>query len=212
MSLMEHDMRSAESADFNPLVEFAGMWNMRLAEDFRAFLGARFGKWECIHGRLVVAPPTEASNNSWGEAQLAGLLGSSARRGGFFVYLSLNMAFDPDTWLQPDLNVLHRVPAVGDRKTWVPADHFTMPIEFVSVSTKHRDEHGKPQLLASAGVPYYMIVEIDPMERTVAVTQLKLSDGRYREIARATEGVFTMVEPFEVSFDVAELLEPEPSE
>jgi hypothetical protein len=67
-------------------------------------------------------------------------------------------------------------------------------------------------MLASVGVPYYMIVEIDPMERTVAVTQFKLSDGRYREIARATEGVFTMVEPFEVSFDVAELLEPEPSE
>ena len=108
MTQVVHRMQSERPEPLNPLVEFAGMWNMRLAEDFREFLSARFGKWESIHGRLVVAP-AEASDKSWGEAELAHLLQPVARQAGFFVYASLNMAFDPDTWLQPDLNILHLV-------------------------------------------------------------------------------------------------------
>lgn len=104
--------------------------------------------------------------------------------------------------------MLYRVPEGGNRKTWVPVDHFTMPIEFVSPSSKANDEVLKPQLMAAAGVPFHLRVHIEPKLRSVDVTQFKLIDGTYREIAHASDGVFTMLEPFEVSFDVADLLEP----
>ena len=206
--MMEPGLQSERNEPFNPLVEFAGMWNTRLAEDFYSFLAERFGKWESIDGRLIVAP-AEASNNSWGEMQLAHLMNPAATSAGFFVYLSLNMSFDPDTWLQPDLNILHRVPSGDRRKTWVPVDHFTMPIEFVSPSSRIDDEVTKPRVMAAAGVPYYLRVHIEPQQRTVEVTQFKLVDGVYREIAHAGDGTFTMSEPFALSFDVADLLEPQ---
>lgn len=54
-----------------------------------------------------------------------------------------------------------------------------------------------------------MRVSIDGDRRTVTVTQLKLAHGEYRTIGEAVTGErFTMTEPFEVTFDVDELLEP----
>jgi Putative restriction endonuclease len=211
MTLMEHSVRSTQDEPFNPLVEFAGAWTTQLADEFEPYLVRRFNKWESIHGRLIVAP-AEASNNSWGEVRLSHLMDREARRAGMFVYLSLNILLSPDTWLQPDLNVLNRIPAGRTRKKWVPVDHFTMSIEFVSPSLKEQDEVIKPELMAGAGVPYYLRVHINPDQRSVEITQFKLIDGAYREIAHAGEGVFTMTEPFELSFDVADLLEPEPDE
>lgn len=80
--------------------------------------------------------------------------GRGADRGvGFTVYGSLNMAFQPEKWIQPDVCVLHRVPAPGRTKTWVPADHFTMPVEFVSRSSRKQDRIDKPALCAEEGSP-----------------------------------------------------------
>lgn len=207
MTLMEIDLRSSASAEFDPLVELAGVWNTHLARYFQTFLEDRFAKWECVHGRLAVVPPAEPSKNSFGQMKLGALLDAAASDRDFVVYSTLNMTFDPDTWLQPDVNVLHTVPE-DENSLWVPVDHFAMPIEFLSPSTRYRDELVKPELLAAAGVPYYMLVDINRAKRAVTITQFKLVAGSYHEIARATEGVFTMIEPFEVMFEVAKLLEP----
>jgi hypothetical protein len=54
-----------------------------------------------------------------------------------------------------------------------------------------------------------MRVEISRVKQTVAVAQYKLVSGNYELAAHARTGErFTMTEPFEVSFEVTELLSP----
>ena len=198
-----------EFDDFDPLRDFAGMWNTHLAERYLPLPGAPFSKYECADGRLVLSP-AEASSNAYGAAGLIVLMSGPARAAGFFVYGSVNLAIAPDTWIQPDLTVLHRVPQSEGTRTWVPADHCTMPVEFVSRSSRRRDRIDKPRLCATAGVPYFMRVEIEPRLRHVAVALLRLGPALdHVEAVHAVAGQrFTMAEPFELSFDPAELLEP----
>lgn len=200
-------METRDPPWFDPLAEFYGWWNTRLAERYWSLLESLFGKWECVDGRLAVAP-TQPSEIPYGSVGLISLLRRPARAAGFVVYGSLNLSFHPERWLQPDVCVLNRVPAEHD-KTWVPADHFTMPVEFISRSSRKADLVDKPALCAEAGIPYYLHVKIDSEKHTVTITQLKLLHGEYKPIASAVTGEqFTMTEPFPVSFDVNELLEP----
>jgi Uma2 family endonuclease len=205
----DHDHMVGDPDNFDPLDEFYGQWNTELADRYHPFLARMFGRWECVGGRLVVAP-TEAFGNSYGEGGMIALLRAPARAAGFFVTPPLNLSFSPGDWIEPDVCVLHRVPQTEHTNKWVPADHFTMPVEFVSPkSSKKADEIDKPALCAAAGIPYFMRVEIDHWKRTVAITQYKLVDGDYRQLAQAFTGErFTMTEPFEASFDTTELLAP----
>lgn len=67
----------------------------------------------------------------------------------------------------------------------------------------------EPAILTEAGVPYYMLVDLNGRLRTVAVQRFKLEFGTYSVIASAmTGGMFPMTEPFKVSFAVDSLLPP----
>jgi Uma2 family endonuclease len=204
----DHEHVVGDPRNFDPLDEFYGKWNTRLAERYRPFLARHFGKWECIDGRLVVAPP-EAFGNVAGESRLMILLGGPASAKGYIVTGPLNLTFSPGDWIQPDICVLHKAPETEDTNKWVPADHFTMAVEFVSPSSKKRDEIDKPALCARAGIPYFVRVEINREQRAAEISQHKLVGGSYRLLVQAFAGErFTMTEPFEASFDVAELLVP----
>lgn len=214
MTIMETHVRvpdhDSEPTGFDPLAAFYGRWNTRLVERYRPLLSYLFPgkKVECVRGRLVVSP-TEASGNSYGEGGLIAMLRAPARAAGFLVYGPLNLAFDPETYVIPDVCVLHQVPETKATRTWVPADHFTMPVEFVSPSSQVRDQIDKPELYAAHGIPYFMRVMIDSEQRSATITQLKLVRGMYKTVAEAVTGErFTMTEPFGASFDVDELLEP----
>lgn len=198
-----------DPGNFDPLDEFYGQWNTRLAERYHPFLARLFGKWECIDGRLVVAP-TEAFGNVLGESRLTILLHGPAEAAGYVVTGSLNLTFSPGDWIQPDVCVLHKTPQTEYTNTWVPADHFTMPVEFVSPrSTKKADEIDKPAECAKAGIPYFMRVEINREKSAVSIFQYKLIEGVYRLLVEAYPGErFAMTEPFEASFEVDALLAP----
>lgn len=193
MTIMETHVRvpdhDSEPTGFDPLAAFYGRWNTRLVERYRPLLSYLFPgkKVECVRGRLVVSP-TEAPGNSYGEGGLIAMLRAPARAAGF---------------------LLHQVPETKATRTWVPADHFTMPVEFVSPSSQVRDQIDKPELHAAHSIPYFMRVMIDSEQRSATITQFKLVRGRYKTVAEAVTGErFTMTEPFEASFDVDELLEP----
>jgi hypothetical protein len=195
--------------NFDPLDEFYGQWTTRLAERYRPLLVRLFGKVECIDGRLVL-PPTETFGRALGKSKLMTLLRKPTNAARFILTAPLNLTFSPGDWIQPDICVLHKVPQIRHTNKWVPADHFTMPVEFVSPkSSKKADEIDKPALCAAASIPYFMRVEIDHWKRSVTITQYKLVDGDYRQLAQAFTGErFTMTEPFEASFDTTELLAP----
>lgn len=205
MTIVELPMRT--TGEFDPLEKFEGMWDIRLASRYRYLLNDLFGKWECSQGRLIVAPH-ETAGNSWGESRLMVLL-SNAVPAEVYVFGTLNLALQPDTWIQPDLNVLHRLP--GDQATdlFIPVDYCTMPIEFISPSSVHRDRVEKPRMLAASGVPFYMTVELNRQQRSVQVELSKLVGSDYKLIASAGTGeVFQTQEPFPFSFAVNQLLMP----
>lgn len=188
---------------FDPLVEFAGGWTTELAEQYLPIEGIPGARYECLGGRLIMSP-VEGSANSWGELELAVAMRSPARAAGYVVYNPLNVLFDDRTWISPDLVVL-REPA--GRITWVPAERVLMPVEFVSPGSGHRDRVEKPALCATAGIPYFLRVEIDG--ESVEIELSELVDGRYRVIAQAVSGhEFRTDVPFPLALDPATLLEP----
>src|SRR5205814_1259689 len=98
--------------DFDPLVEFAGMWNTRLAERYLPIPELPGAKYECVDGRLIMTP-SEGFTNTYGELQLATLIRPAAREAGLYVTTTVNLAFHPEKWIQPDVTVLHTLPRNG---------------------------------------------------------------------------------------------------
>src|SRR5512133_2747967 len=93
-----------KESGFDPLREFYGMWNTRLAERYLPLPRGLFSKYECVDGRLVPSPAWPASNG-YAAVQLSSLLGPPAEAAGFFVYGRGRLAFNPGTWIVPDLAV-----------------------------------------------------------------------------------------------------------
>lgn len=81
------------------------------------------------------------------------------------------------------------------------------PVEIISPSSRHRDRIDKPAACARLGVPYFLHIGIRADEALVVL--LRLDGDRYVTHAKALSGQkFEIIEPFPVSFDPAELLEP----
>lgn len=191
--------------DFDPLVELAGMWTTDLAHHYLPIDGAPAARYEGFDGRLVMSP-REGSANSYALLELGYLLRAESRRARCPVYGPLNLVFNYKTWIEPDLVVL-RQPI--QRQTWVPAELALMPIELVSPSSVRRDRIDKPVLMAKAGIPYYMRVEIADRRRAAEVHLLELRGVDYHPLAYAKQGErLESGLPFPISFDPADLLEP----
>jgi len=188
---------------FDPLVELRGLWTTELAERYLPIEGLPPAKYECLDGNLIMSP-REGSGNSWAASRLNVLMDGPVLKAGFFPYLSVNMLFDRQRWIEPDLTVL-RQPVM--QTTWVPAELVLMPIEFVSRSSVRRDRIDKPALCAVAGIPYFMRIEISRREAHVELLRLDDS-GEYVFQAKALAGQeFRTDLPFPLSFDPEVLLE-----
>ncbi|MFD1045970.1 Uma2 family endonuclease [Kibdelosporangium lantanae] len=193
----------ALTSEFDPLVELYGMWTTELAEHYLPIPNAPLvGKYECLDGYLIMSP-REGSRNSYAAVVLGALLLEPARVAGCRAYSALNVQFEMDRWIEPDLAVL-KAPVKG--LTWVPVDQVLMPVELVSKSSRRRDRIDKPALCAEVGVPYFMRVEID--EYSAHVELLKLDGDRYVLHAQALSGqLFETDLPFPLSFDPVVMLE-----
>jgi Uma2 family endonuclease len=193
--------------EFDPLREFAGMWDVRLAERYLPVPGLPRYKYECVDGRLFLGPRGDVGT-SYGKVELASWMREAAHAAGQLAVAEVNLVINPQRWIEPDVTVLYRVPPAGE-DLWVPVDCCAMPVEFVSPSSRHRDRIDKPAVCAAAGVPYFMRVEIERRLRHVDVTLWRLEDGAYELAAHAIAGQeFAMVEPFPLSFDPVVLLVP----
>lgn len=187
---------------FEPLIDLDGLWTLELAERFLPIEGMPPTRYEAMNGRLIMSP-REGSANSWAAMELGALMRSSAKAVGARVYSALNVSTGHKSWIEPDLVVL-RNPA--KQKTWFEPGDVLLPVELVSPSSRRRDNLDKPAICAELGIPYYMRVEISGSK--VVVVLLRLDGADYRMQAEAISGQqFVMREPFELSFDPAELLE-----
>lgn len=191
--------------EFDPLVEFYGMWNTELAEHYLPIPWTHARKYECVGGFLVMSP-AEGTTNGYGEVELGARLRVAVKAAGLHLYPQTNLRFNPDSWIVPDLTIL-RESARG--AIWVQPDNVLMAVEFVSPSSRRRDRIDKPRLCAEAGIPWHLRVELDYPSRSAYVRLDRLDGDRYTEFAAAHGGQrFTIADPFRLDFDPVELLEP----
>ncbi|MEH0938194.1 Uma2 family endonuclease [Micromonospora psammae] len=192
---------------FDPLFDFDGLWTTALADRYLPPRDLPEAHFECIDGRLVMTP-AEAGANSFGEIKLARLLAPAAESAGLYVFGQINLTFSPQSWIQPDLTVLHTLPKTDDEDRWVPVRYCTLAVEFVSPASRQQDFMDKPQRCAEAGVPYFMRVQITRRMRNVSVELFTKYDwSGYQILAEATAGQRLRADaPFPIDFDPAELL------
>ncbi|MFG1899314.1 Uma2 family endonuclease [Micromonospora carbonacea] len=192
---------------FDPLVDLDGIWTTQLAEQYLPLPQLPDVRYECIDGRLVMTP-AEVGTNSYAEGKLIRILGPTAESAGFYVYGRVNLTFTPQRWIQPDVTVLHGLPKDDEEDRWVPARLCTMAVEFVSPGSRRQDFVDKPRRCATAGVPYFMRVEVSRRLRHAAVELFALgTSGVYDTVARAVSGERLRADaPFPIDFDPAELL------
>ncbi|GLY25358.1 Uma2 family endonuclease [Micromonospora sp. NBRC 101691] len=192
---------------FDPLVDLDGMWTTALADRYLPLPELPQARYECIDGRLVMTS-AEVGSNSFGEIRLARLLAPGAEAAGFYVYGQVNLTFGPQRWIQPDVTVLHTLPATDEEDRWVPARLCTMAVEFVSPGSRRQDFVDKPRRCAEGGVPYFMRVEIVRRLRSAAVEFFALdAAGGYTPVAKAVGGErLTVDAPFPIDLDPTELL------
>lgn len=191
---------------FDPLVDFDGLWTTRLADHYLPLPELPTARYECIDGRLVMTP-AEVGANSYGEAKLITLLAPAAEAAGLYVYGPVNLTYNPGTWIQPDVTVLHALPQTDEEDRWVPVGLCTMAVEFVSPGSRKQDFVSKPERCARWGVPFFMRVEIVRRLRHVSVELLALAEGTYARAAEAVAGQRLRASaPFEIDFDPGELL------
>ncbi|MFI6577823.1 Uma2 family endonuclease [Nocardiopsis sp. NPDC050513] len=95
----------------------------------------------------------------------------------------------------PDVAVIHTADAESPYLTKPPL----LAVEVVSPESSIRDHHTKRQEYEEFGIPSYWI--INPAPAQPSITELRLEDGGYREVATVTgENVLKTDAPFPLSF------------
>ncbi|XTZ15021.1 Uma2 family endonuclease [Micromonospora echinospora] len=143
---------------FDPLVDLDGMWTTALADRHLPLPELPQARYECIDGALVMTP-AKVGSNSFGEIALARLLAPGAEAAGFSVYGQVDLTLGPRRWIQPDVTVLHTLPATDEEDRWVPARLCTMAVEFVSPGSRAKAVGGE-RLTVEAPFP----IDLDPAE------------------------------------------------
>lgn len=152
---------------------------------------------ELIHGRLVMSPAPRPFHQSISAELWALILEAESRGGGVGFYAPIDVAFDEQNIVQPDLIYLakDRLHQIGDRIEGAPS----LVIEVLSPSTANRDRQEKLQLYARRRVPEYWLV--DPDARTI---DFLVNDGGRYVVASPEDGVYRSAVTPELVIDPAE--------
>ncbi|MCO5993538.1 Uma2 family endonuclease [Actinoallomurus rhizosphaericola] len=157
---------------------------------------------ELIEGRLVVSP-VPPKPHQWAAKQLERLFDAAAPPG-TAANREVNLQLGADL-LIPDVMVAS-VAALSDDGSSMNAADVTMVAEILSPGNTAFGRAWKSQRYAEGGVPFFMEVELSGI---VQVTVAELRGRGYAKIADAHAGeMLKLAEPFELSFDPAELVGP----
>jgi Uma2 family endonuclease len=104
----------------------------------------------------------------------------------------------------PDL-VVTTVEVVDANLPRLTADQVQLAIEIISPGSRTTDTLVKPHEYADCDIPYYWVIDLDPPVSLVAYHLA--GEFGYQE-APAVTRKFSTIEPFPLSFDVAELTAP----
>ncbi len=154
---------------------------------------------ELLDGSLLVSPSAGYRQRRL-SSQLWFAL-SAAAPAGFEVLEAINVRVAPGRILIPDLVVVS-TPGV-DRTVAEPAD-VELVVEITSPGNSVVDRAVKPELYADAGIPYYLLIELDATPP--AAVAFELHQGRYVPLQRVNPDQRLQIdEPFKVDVDLAAL-------
>lgn len=161
-------------------------------------------RYELIDGSLHVTPaPTPL--HQLVSARLCAVLAQQAPQGMDALY-GIDVLCGRDDVLQPDA-ALVPTKAIFEGGRVIPADQIQLVAEIVSPSSARMDRVLKPMMYAEAGIPDYLLVELEEP----AITWFQLArDGRsYTVRARAVgDDLLVMTQPLGIEIVPAALVAP----
>jgi len=165
--------------------------------DFLA-LGETSDRVELFDGSLLVTPaPTPRHQDVSSELWLA--LRPAARSAGLAVHQAVNVRLKPDRIPIPDLVIVR---PIDTSQLIIDAMSVRLVCEIVSPSNAATDRVLKMHYYAEAGIPYYLLVEQDPLRLRL----FRLDGEHYALRGEAEAGaVLSIEDPVRVEIDPAAL-------
>ncbi|TDB73428.1 hypothetical protein [Micromonospora sp. KC723] len=189
-----------------PVPDLDGGWTVRRAERHLRIGELAGARHECVAGRLMVTPFPPATE-SIAMAGLASAFVPAAEAAGRHVLGRVALTFSPTCWIQPDVTVLHTLPATDEEERWVPAALCLMAVEFVRRGVR-RGPVDRRRHCAGAGIPWFLRVELDRRPERMVAELFRRTEGvgwavAARAVGRQRLRVRT---PFPIDFSPARLL------
>ena len=174
-------------------LEHVGPWS----EDDYFALGETPSRIELLDGSLIVSPAPSGPHQQLAR-RLANLLEVGADRAGLAVLEAVNVRLRPGLIAIPDVVITR-----DDSLTVFEASEIGFVTEVVSPGNAAADRVVKMQLYALAGIPWYLLAQVEPIELRL----YRLDGGHYVEHAVAGKGeTLRLTEPVRVDLDVERLL------
>ncbi|MFB9321146.1 Uma2 family endonuclease [Cryptosporangium minutisporangium] len=98
---------------------------------------------------------------------------------------------------RPDLIVVPR--EVGEGYARTQSDAVRLAVEVISPGTGRLDRQTKPRIYATAGIPSYWLVDLDPF----TIVEHRRVGRWYEEVQRVTGDQIVVTEPFDLEVDVS---------
>jgi Uma2 family endonuclease len=167
-------------------------------EDYLS-LGETPERIELLDGSLYVSPAPTLRHQKISR-RLSVALDDPAETAGLEVFEAVNLRLRPDRIVIPDLVINERLAQDG---LVMDADVVRLVCEITSPSNAGHDRVMKMHYYASAGIPWYLL--IDPDEPTLHL--FRLDGSAYREHAVASPGtLLAMTAPVQATIDPASLV------
>ena len=155
---------------------------------------------ELVDGVLVVNPLPDAVHQRL-VREIGGLLERACPNHDWEVFPGLNVRLWPGHIRNPDVVVARR----GAMSLHVPARDMLLLAEITSPGNFRQDRIAKHRDYATAGIPFYLRVDLENGTEAVEATLFELADGEYREAARSIDGVLRSAKPWPVEADLRAL-------
>jgi Uma2 family endonuclease len=158
-------------------------------------------RYELVDGALLVSW-FRTPLHQFAAGRLCGLL-NAAGAAGLLAVCAIDVRCGPDTVVTPDV-VMLLSSVVDEPDCVVVADHVALVAEIASPSTVRMDRVLRPRLYADAGIPAYLLFELEGP--TVTWFALSTSGSYERRGVAAGDEELRVTEPFEVRIVPAELV------
>ena len=157
-------------------------------------------KVELVDGVLVVNPLSNAVHQRLVQ-RIGVLLERTCPSGDWEVFPGLNVRLWPGHVRNPDVIVAR----AGATALYVPARDMLLLAEITSPGNFRQDRIAKHGDYATAGIPFYLRVDLENGPDAIEATLFRLVDGEYREAASSVDGVLRSSLPWPFEADLRAL-------